>query len=375
MRQPYAVSMRSHTVPIALVPADPSIRQAVAAALREGYGIPADADGIRAFSEETVGSTVFLAETDRGPVVIKRYVHADRRALEMSSTVSEALRERGAPLAPVFRTRSEGHVHPDGSAAVVVSGFVDGAHFDARPVEFAAAGEALGRFHAAGAAYLRERPEAWTAIADAIPEDKPYGESVGLYADGLREELLAGHVCAIPEVCEAFRAGVGTVDAAVALVAASGLWAPERTRGILHNDCHANNMLFAPDGALRAALDVDQMGIGPFAADLGNTIASLSSNVATRGREQEVEPGARAFLRAYHRAFPLPTEEYLRVLAGTQAWDVRRVLRRLREHRDGREVPPVLLRKVVERFLPRLSRTPALFAFLTEGWVRETLAP
>lgn len=81
-------------------------------------------------------------------------------------------------------------------------------------------------------------------------------------------------------------------------------------RVVLHGDCHPGNALV--DGDAVALIDLDQMGLGPAAADLGSLVARLryAATVDELGAQEAAELEAR-FLSGYAERRPLPAASSL----------------------------------------------------------------
>lgn len=353
--------------------------------IRSDYGLEVVAGSLGRFLEKTAASKVYKCEAvGVGPIVIKRSFWYDAsnpaamtaasRAYEKAYALSEALRERGVALAKTFLNKAGRYVTQVNNEAVIVSAFAEGNHFSSRDEEFESSGAALGVFHREGAAYLKEHPEELAAISREIPVEKPYEESRQLYEKSLRAELVSDHGdCAAKEICAAIRNQIGEIDKAIAYVDASGVNTRERSFGILHNDFHTNNALFLPDGKLSIFLDIDQIGVGPHVWDVGNALFSYGSNFLKNHTPEEFAPRVAAFLRVYHKEFPLPLPEYKLVLAAGMRWDLMRILRSIRRHRYENNRLPDLLPKIKDRLIPRLIEMPRIFQFLTDDWFRQNL--
>lgn len=367
--------MKVDTVTIGYAPIADEVRRSIIAVLSEKFGLVAVPESVVQFTEETASSSVYRATlTDGVQVVVKTSIWVGPGpALEKVYEVSEVLRAAGVPMARTFRAHDGFFAGEAGGKQYIVQSFVSGDHFSARPEEFAAAGAALGSFHKAGAAYLAAHPEEDALIPQLIPVEKPYEESRALYSTGLRDTLLSAHTCSVPTVCAAFREQVAVIDRVIAEVDASAVNAPERQRGLLHNDFHTNNALFAADGSLNCFLDLDQMGVGPYIWDVGNTLASFASNVYTRNHDTDFTPLAAAFLTAYHHTHPLSADEYHLTVMASQRWDVMRMLRSLRRHHFENDRLPGLLPKIADRLIPRLTRFPTMMSFLDDDWIHQHL--
>lgn len=373
------------TEEIKLAPVAPDEAAVLENILLEQYGLKIEPGTLGRFMEKTAASKVYKCETKtEGPVVIKRSFWYDAtnreafvvavRAYEKAYALSEALRERGVALAKTFQNKAGHYVTQIGSDAVIISAFAEGSHFSSLDSEFAASGAALGVFHREGVAYLKKYPEEYDAIASAIPVEKPYENFRPLYDASLRAELLTDRGdCAAKEVCAAIREQIAEIDKAIAYIDASGVNSLKRLAGILHNDFHTNNALFLPDGRLSIFLDIDQIGVGPHIWDVGNTLFSFGSNFLAKHPAEEFVPRVAAFLRAYHKEFPLPISEYKLILAAGMRWDVMRILRSIRRHRYEGNRLPELLPKIKERLIPRLIGMPKVFEFITDKWLGENI--
>jgi Ser/Thr protein kinase RdoA (MazF antagonist) len=169
------------------------------------------------------------------------------------------------------------------------------------------------------------------------------------------------------------KANILVIDAAIDCVT-EGFKEKLLQKGILHNDFNYANGLYDEKGNLTSFLDTEQLGVGPYTWDLGNTLASFYSKFKSKMTQKEFEERVRAFLQRYHQIHPLPHEEYELILASTERWDVMRVLRTLRRHHYEGNRFPELLPKITERLLPRLRELPSVFNFMTKEWIKETLS-
>ncbi len=363
------------TEPVETAPATEAEAARVGKVLAVFFGFSVRPRGVERFLEKTVSSSVYkCALTDGQSVVVKASGWVkDRASLEKACASSEALRKRGAALPRIYHSSSGAFaVEADGECFQAVE-FAAGEHFSSKPEEFAAAGAALARFHAAGRVILKEFPEESEAIARAIPVQMPYEESRKLYGEELRERLLAEHECAFPEICQSFRDNISLIDRTIGLIDGSGLNSPDLAFGILHNDFHANNGLFLPDGSFSAFLDIDQVGVGPLVFDIGNTISSFVSNAVGHGREREIEKLIGLFLSSYHAVLPLEYRNYQLVVAAALRWDMMRILRSLRRHRFDNNRMSGLLPKIKARLLPRIEALPRILSFINKDWLDEEL--
>ncbi len=367
--------MKVDTVAIGYAPVTDEVRTRIVTVLAERFQLPVLPESIVQFTEETASSAVYrVTGQDGQSYVVKTSIWVGPGpALEKVYEVSEALRLAGVPMAQTVRTTDGRFAGESGGKQYIVQSFVSGDHFSARPEEFTAAGAALGHFHQAGATYLAAHPQEEALIPQLIPVEKPYEESRALYSTGLRDTLLSTHTCSVPTVCAAFREQVAVIDRVIAEIDASSVNAADRQHGLLHNDFHTNNALFAADGSLNCFLDLDQMGVGPYIWDVGNTLASFASNVYTRNQDTDFTPLAAAFLTAYHQTHPLPAEEYRLTVMASQRWDVMRMLRSLRRHHFENDRLPGLLPKIADRLIPRLTRFPAMMSFLDDTWIHQHL--
>ncbi len=375
--------VKTEEIKLAPVPTDEAA--ALENILLEQYGLEIVPASLGRFTEKTAASKVYKCEVkNEGPVVIKRSFWYDAtnpeafavavRAYEKAYELSEVLRERGVALAKTFKNKTGVYVTRVGNDAVILSAFAPGAHFSSRDEEFAAAGAALGAFHRAGVEYLKNHPEEYDAISAAIPVEKPYEDSRPFYDRTLKVELVADHgICEAREVCGAIRDQIGEIDKAIEHIDASGVTSSECSSGILHNDFHTNNALFLPDGRLSIFLDIDQIGVGPHIWDVGNTLFSYGSNFLAKHTVPEFVPRVAAFLRAYHREFPLPIAEYKLILAAGMRWDVMRILRSIRRHHYESNRLPALIPKIKDRLIPRLIEMPKVFEFMNDEWLKENV--
>lgn len=367
--------MKVDTVAIDYAPVSEDVRRDVVSVLTNRFALSVVPESVVQFTEKTASSAVYRATmTDGAMIVIKTSIWVGPGpALEKVYEVSEALHAAGVPMARTFRTSNGAFAGEAGGKQYIVQSFVSGEHFSARPEHFSAAGAALGLFHKAGRAHLAAHTGEEAEIERLIPVEKPYEESRALYDTGLRETLLSPHVCSVPTVCAAFVQNVGRIDQVIADIDASAIHSPQRSRGLLHNDFHTNNALFAEDGTLNCFLDLDQIGVGPHIWDVGNTLASFASNVFTRDPSTQFEPLAKAFLQAYHQTHPLTVEEYQLTVMASQRWDVMRILRSLRRHHFENNRLPGLLPKIADRLIPRLTRFPEMMSFMNDSWIQEYL--
>lgn len=376
--------MLTKTETVEAVAASVADKEWIVAMLREDYGLVVSPESVFKFLEKTASSHVYRAVVSDGrTVVIKRsFWYTDpkanygaaRVALETAYEVSESLAARGVPLPRLFVARGRGdsrYVVRAGRDFVSVFQFCEGEHFSGQIAEFRSVGEALGIFHREGRV-LGKKIER-RILAD-IPVEKPYEDSRALWDTGLRETLLAAHKCAFPAVCGAFRDNIALIEKTMELVDASGVNAPERVRGLVHNDFHVNNGLYRPDGSFSCFLDIDQVSVAPLVWDIGNTLVSLISNFVTReGSESDIEKVVREFFRGYRREHTIPHEELLLIVPAGLRWDLLRLLRSLCRHRFENDRLSGLYDKIATRIIPRFKRIPALLSFITPNWfARET---
>jgi len=373
------------TEPIKLGPVEKTESQRIENILVQNYGWEIEPGTLARFLEKTASSRVYQIKIKGlGLKVIKDSFwyggqsEEEKRkslaALEKAYKISEALRKKGVALPEVFLNKQGKFITQFESSYFTALDFLTGEHFSSRDEEFTASGAVLAFFHKKGAEYLLENPAEKETIEKLIPAEKPYEESRQMYENFLREDLLKPHQCGFPEVCRSFRENIEAIDETIKFIDSSGVLSPDLSNGILYNDFHTNNALFTPDGSFSGFLDIDQIGVGPFVWDLGNTLASFASNFLTRTPGADFEPKARFFLKAYHREFSLPLKEYELCLAATQRWDVMRILRTLRRHRYENNRLPELLPKVSDRLIPRIIAAPKVFSFITEDWLKRNLA-
>lgn len=354
--------MKVTTEPIALEPASPEEADAVRGALEEGYGIACDA--VSRYAEKTTSAVYRCSVPGKEPVVVKRIGWTgDLGAIRRAADVGAWLRALGVALPKILKTLDGDTVAKDGDATYQALEHLPGEHFSCRIEEWASAGSALGKLHAAGAALLRDRPSLAEAISRDIPVQMPYEESRAMYLSGLRETFLEDHDCAFPKVCAAFRDALPNLEAAMDSVdsAFAGKTLPS---GIVHNDFHTNNGLFLEDGSFSGFLDLDQIGVGLLVWDIGNTLFSFASNAVARGEESRVREFTEAFLEAYGKERPLESGERELIVAAGVRWDLLRIFRSLRRHRFEGDRFPGNIRKIEERLIPRVRKAPEMFGFL-----------
>ncbi|TSC76384.1 MAG: hypothetical protein G01um101433_751 [Parcubacteria group bacterium Gr01-1014_33] len=296
-----------------------------------------------------------------------------RAALEKAYAVSEALRGRGIPVPQVLARNDGGFVYQSENGMIAFLEYKEGAPSSFSDKEWSSAGSLLGRFHRAGSEHLAQNPREKESIADVIPVDKPYEDSRAIYDESLRPALLQAHTCAVPDVCRSVRGHIADIDVVITFIDASGVNAAGRAAGILHNDFNVDNVLFSIEGNAEALIDIDQMGVGPFVWDVGNTLASFGWKMIVADSRANFEEKTALFLRSYRKEFPLPPEEYLLILAATQRWDVMRILRSMRRHLYEHNRFPELLPKIKERLIPRIIAAPRMLSFITPEWIEKNI--
>ena len=334
---------------------------------------------VKVFLEKTAASKVYLLESDNNEkLVIKRsfwYENANNTsgAFEKAHEISEAWRVRSVKVPKVYKNKQNKFFTKKDKDNIVVLEFVAGEHFRACDAEFKSAGKELGILHRIGLELLESDSSLYKGIEKEIPFEKPYEESRSMYGEGLRDKLLSDHKCEAPEVCQMFRNNIDDIDNVIKFLDESDINNDSLKRGILHNDLHTNNVLFDEEGDLTTILDIDQVGVGPFIWDVGNTLTSFVSNYLKEGSEEEVKEKTRLFLQSYHDENPLLLKEYEFILAATQRWDMLRIFRSLRRHHYENNRLPGLLPKIKERLIPRIKAIPEIFAFINSDWLRKNI--
>lgn len=344
---------------------EPDIAQCVS----DSFGITVRS--VAPLSAKAESSSLWKIKADEGVFVLKcsswygGFAKNPKAALECVYEVAARLARRGVPLQTARRGRAGTAVLDFNALPTVLLEYKEGVPFDGSEAHFAGAGKALADFHKAGAELLKSEKGLRGRIRAEVPVEKPYEESRELYLHGgFREKLLAPHECAEKETCATVRAAVPLLDKTIAFIDTSFARAGKLSDGILHNDFSHANGLYATDGSLASFLDVDQLGVGPFLYDIGNTLASFATEFLKKGTQKELERRVNLFLLAYVKTFLLSEREHMLVLAGTQRWDVMRILRTMRRHHfEGNRLPD-LVPKVSQRFLPRIAAAPEWFAFL-----------
>src|SRR3990167_5188817 len=311
------------TEPIELAKVSEADEKKIFDLLEKHYEIKFIHGSLEKFLEKTAASKVYRADAETlGKLVIKNSFWRDAAdSYEKAYQISEALRERDVAIPKVFLSRSKSYTVSTDLGLVNILEFVAGDHFTAGEEEFISAGKALGIFHHAGKKYLDKYPDQGAAINKVIPVQMPYEESREIYWQ-IKRDLL------------------------------------------IHNDFHTNNALFKKDGSFAAFLDIDQVGVGPFVWDLGNTLASFASNFLQKGTQEEFGKMVSLFLEAYRKEFILPDGEYKLCLAGALRWDMMRLLRSLRRHLYENDRFPELILKIEERLISRIKALPGIFSFL-----------
>ncbi|OGF70082.1 hypothetical protein A3H65_04165 [Candidatus Giovannonibacteria bacterium RIFCSPLOWO2_02_FULL_45_14] len=353
------------TEPIELAKVSEADEKKIFDLLEKHYEIKFIHGSLEKFLEKTAASKVYRADAETlGKLVIKNSFWRDAAdSYEKAYQISEALRERDVAIPKVFLSRSKSYTVSTDLGLVNILEFVAGDHFTAGEEEFISAGKALGIFHHAGKKYLDKYPDQGAAINKVIPVQMPYEESREIYWQ-IKRDLLSHKACAFPKVCEALKNNLSDLERAMEFIDNSGVNSRERLSGIIHNDFHTNNALFKKDGSFAAFLDIDQVGVGPFVWDLGNTLASFASNFLQKGTQEEFGKMVSLFLEAYRKEFILPDGEYKLCLAGALRWDMMRLLRSLRRHLYENDRFPELILKIEERLISRIKALPGIFSFL-----------
>lgn len=343
--------------------------QTIAKFVSDAFGMKVRS--VALLSAKVESSSLWKIKADEGVFVLKGslwyggFVKNPVAALECVYEVAARLAKLAVPLQTARRALSGGFVSVFNGLPTVLLEYKEGLSFDGSEAHFAGAGAALAGFHKTGMELLKKDSGLSEKIHAKVPVEKPYEKSRELYLHGgFREKLLTPHECANRETCDAVHAAIPLLDKTIAFIDKSFARAGKLSEGILHNDFSWANGLYNPDGSFVSFLDVDQLGIGPFILDIGNTLASFATEFLKKGTQKELEHLVNSFLLAYLRVFLLPAREYMLVLAATQRWDVMRVLRTMRRHHFENNRLPDLVPKVSKRFLPRIAAAPEWFKFL-----------
>lgn len=351
--------------------------------LQKFYGFNVLKQSVGRFLEKTVSSKVYRCKTkEAGVLVVKEsfwYTDTDLklqeqsvRAVEYAYFISEVLRKRGVLLPKIFSNKQGNFVTVMEKNKVTVLEYLRGNHFSFQDKEFISSGAALGIFHRKGAEYLKENPKEKRKIARLIPVEKPYEDSRKMYYKFLRKKLLSRHNCSVPEVCKKVRENLKAIDETIKFIDSSGVSRASLSSGVIHNDFHINNALFQNKKFI-GFIDIDQVGIGPYVWDVGNTLGSFAARFLLENDLKNFESKVRLFLAAYHHEFPLPPDEYRLCLAATQRWDIMRILRSLRRHHYENDRLSGLLPKIKSRFIPRIIAMPEVLGFMTANWLKSNL--
>ena len=292
-----------------------------------------------------------------------------KAVLEKVYAVAEKLGAEGVALQTAQRKVGGDFVAELDGLPLVLLRYVDGVAFTGRPEEFAAAGDALGRFHAAGARILASEPGEAADIRARVPLEKPYEESRAVYVQ-IKERIMLPVQGEPPEVAVA-RDALPQMEELMQFVDVS--FKRPLTETILHGDFGAPNGLYEDDGRFAGFIDIDQLGVGPSITDIAISLGSLATAYMKTHTLEEFHAMAVVFLRAYHLVHPLPADEYGLLLAANQRWDVMRILRILRRHFEGSGAFENPLKKMATRFIPRLAKAPDIFAFVKEPLTRSII--
>ena len=371
------------TEPIKLGPITNTEKKELSQILKNFYGFKALTRTIKRFLEKTASSKVYKCKVEKlGSLVVKKsFWYTDTnlklkersvRAVEKAYFISEALRKRGVLLPRTFTNKQGNFVTATGENKITLLEYLRGNHFSFQDKEFVSSGTALGIFHRKGAEYLRENPRERKEIIRLIPVEKPYEDSRKIYYKFLRRDLLNNHNCSNPEICKAVRENIKAIDKTIKFIDSSGISDTSLASGIIHNDFHINNALFQNKKFI-GFIDIDQISIGPYIWDVGNTLGSFAAWFLLNNDIRGFESKARKFLIAYHREFSLPLDEYKLCLAATQRWDVMRILRTLRRHHYENDRLPGLLPKIKSRLIPRIIAMPKVLEFMTTNWLKSNL--
>ncbi|MBM3272661.1 hypothetical protein FJY94_05335 [Candidatus Kaiserbacteria bacterium] len=282
-----------------------------------------------------------------------------RAALEKAHAVAEKIAHEGIGVQTAYRRVNGDFVATFDGNPLVLLRYIEGSAFTGRAAEFTAAGEALGRYHAAGRAILAREPEEANDIRARIPFEKSYEESRAAFA-ALKERLMY-IIDDEPAELAVARAALPQLESLMQSIDDSFVY--PLTETIVHGDFGAPNALYDENGSVAGIIDVDQLGIGACITDIAITLGSLATEFTKTRTLQEFHSMAVIFLRAYHGVHPLPREEYERILAANHRWDIMRILRILRRHFEGGGAFQNPLDKMATRFIPRLSLAHETFAF------------
>lgn len=326
---------------------------------------------IAPLSQKTESSLLWKIEADEGVFVLKGsswyggFAQNPSVALNCTYEVAARLALLAVPLQTARRALSGGFVAIFNGLPFALLEYKEGLPFVGSKAHFISAGTALAGFHKAGAELLKKDRALFDKIRAEVLVEKPYEESREFYLQKrFREKLLAPHECAEKITCDAVRTAVHLLDKTISFIDSSFANAGTLPEGILHNDFSWANGLYKPNGSFASFLDADQLGVGPFVLDIGNTLASFATEFLKKGMQKELEAGIFVFLDAYNAVFPLSQKERSLILPATERWDVMRVLRTMRRHHFENNRLPDLVPKVSARFLPRIKSAPEWFAFL-----------
>lgn len=242
--------------------------------------------------------SVWRADTDAGPLVVKRYHGPDWAPERILPTLQNQMRlaSAGHPVPRVYPTRSGALLAPDGDGWLTLQAFAPGGHLkqeELTPAIAHAIGATLGRLHGSlatlpvgdGAPFIPQTEgvrEGATALLEAATAQRHPDDMDRLAIAAARFRLD--------------RLDRGGID--------PGLYVGKRYQ-VVHGDYYPNNLLFSPDGAISAVIDWDFSG--PRWREMEVARAAVEVGVRAEG---DLDQGrVIAFLTGYLAEQPLSSGE------------------------------------------------------------------
>lgn len=366
------------TEAITFLPISAEEQESISTVLKKHYQrtLPA-VTAVERFGEPTVASVVYHLRTAEASFILKlsNWRGTDPTAVREQTLVLElanAFRVHRLPVAETIPTDAGALIAADGERAAIVQRFVKGEHFSGSDAELIAAGRGLGVFHAIAARLGETDPVIAARVVAEITIEKPYPDCVRQWNERMRADLLndAFHKsettphCARAPVCDLLRETIPTIDRLIGEM--DSAWAALATplpTGIIHNDFHPNNGLYA-NGSLVALLDFELVCNERFVIDLANSMMRHIANVGINRPDADLRTATETFLRAYEQERPLSADERKVIPFAMLEREMQRLLRRLWMHMYENDRMGNFMDKIPSVVLPNLLRIEERYAFL-----------
>lgn len=288
---------------IAFRPAEVSLRQGLASALKEQYPFTSvDEESMGQVNEAEQASNNFRVEVvgeDGQPRVLlvrKNILLAEEDDVLFSVKTLTFLREQGLSVPHLIATRSGAQYATFEGSRWQVFDFIEGDHYAGKLEELLSAGRGIAALHRVLSTFpfveeLKHRRQSFQPFSEQGLEKVL--EAAARNQDELDATLL-GHAATLRTMASV----------------RNRFQVAGAREQVVHGDLHPHNTIFS-NGQLRAMLDFDMLQYGELLRDVGFAAHRFSRQyaVCVGGGAEQAALGFQQFLKAYREEYPLTDDE------------------------------------------------------------------